>query len=89
MAFKGMNPEEGREVAQGVTEAGSQILELIDGVTQLVNSVEWVGPDYDAYRDEWNSFLSGPVAGLVNGLEAKGKELTQHAEEQDVTSNQG
>jgi uncharacterized protein YukE len=88
MAFKGMNPDEGREVAQGVTEAGQQILEAIDNVTNIVNAVEWVGPDYDAYRDEWNSFVGGPVAELVNGLETKGKELNQHAEQQDTTSNQ-
>ncbi|MGP9539764.1 WXG100 family type VII secretion target [Brachybacterium sp. AOP43-C2-M15] len=88
MAFKGMNPEEGREVAQAVTEAGEQILEAIDNVTSIVNSVEWVGPDYDAYRDEWNSFTGGAVAELVNGLQTKGNELTQHAEEQDTTSNQ-
>jgi len=89
MAFKGMNPDEGREVAQGVTEAGQQILETINDITTAVSSVEWVGADYEAYREEWNSFVSGAVATLVNGLEAKGKELTQHAEQQDTTSNQG
>lgn len=89
MAFKGMNPEEGREVAQGVNEAGQQILELINGATNLVNSVEWVGPDYDAYLEEWNSFVSGPVGDLVNGLADKGTQLNDHAEQQDSTSNQG
>lgn len=89
MAFKGMNPEEGREVAQGVNEAGQQILELITTATNAVNSVEWIGPDYDAFREDWNSFVSGTVAELVNGLQTKSTELTQHAEEQDSTSNQG
>lgn len=88
MAFKGMNPEEGREVAQGVSEAGQQINDVVSAVTNVVNSVEWVGPDYEAFREEWNSFVSGPVAGLVNGLSEKGQLLTQHAEEQDTTSNQ-
>ena len=88
MAFKGMNPEEGREVAQGVNEAGQQILELINGATNLVNSVEWVGPDYDTYLQEWNSFVSGPVADLVNAMADKGSELNNHAEQQDSTSNQ-
>lgn len=89
MAFKGMNPEEGREVAQGVTDAGQQILEVIDNVTGMVNSVEWIGPDYDTYRDEWNSFTGGAVGELVNALADQGRVLVQHAEQQDSTSNLG
>mgnify|MGYP001005809488 CR=1 FL=1 len=88
MAFKGMNPEEGREVAQEIIKTGEQVVEKIDVVTNLVNSVEWVGPDYDAYRDEWNSFVNGAVNNLVEALKSKGDELNQHAEEQGTTSNQ-
>ncbi|WP_422115142.1 hypothetical protein [Brachybacterium sp. UNK5269] len=88
MAFKGMNPDEGREVAQGINEAGQQVLEAIDAATTVVNSVEWVGPDYDAYRDEWNQFVSGTVDQLVQALQNKHTELNQHAEQQDATSNQ-
>jgi hypothetical protein len=88
MAFKGMNPEEGREVAQEILKAGEQVLEHIDAVTNVVNSVEWVGPDYDAYREDWNAFVNGPVSDLVEAFKVKGDELNKHAEEQDTTSNQ-
>ncbi|MFI8776851.1 hypothetical protein ACIGH6_07150, partial [Brachybacterium paraconglomeratum] len=63
-------------------------VEKVDEVTRLVTSVEWVGPDYDAYVEEWNSFVNGPVNNLVEAFSTKGDELTQHAEEQDTTSNQ-
>lgn len=88
MAFKGMNPDEGRDVALEIQKAGDQVVEKIDEVTNLVNSVEWVGPDYDAYRDEWNAFVNGAVNNLVEAFKAKGDELNKHAEEQDTTSNQ-
>ncbi|MFC7376559.1 hypothetical protein ACFQRD_14910 [Brachybacterium sp. GCM10030268] len=88
MAFKGMDPEQGREVANAIHDAGGQVLEAIDTATTLVNSVEWVGPDYDAYREEWNSFLSGPVNQLVEAFKSKQDELNRHADEQDTTSNQ-
>lgn len=87
MAFKGMNPDEGREVGSAVVEAGGRVLEIVDAVSGVVNSVEWVGPDYDAYREEWNAFLSGPVSNLQDAYKTKGDELTQHADEQDSTSN--
>ncbi|ASK64983.1 hypothetical protein CFK39_03115 [Brachybacterium avium] len=89
MAFKGMNPEEGREVAQAVSDAGQQIMEIVGDMSSVVNSVEWVGTDYDSYREDWGSFVGGGLANLVNALEEKGKALNQHAEEQDTTSNQG
>lgn len=88
MAFKGMNPDEGRDVALEIQKAGDQVVEKIDEVTNLVNSVEWVGPDYDAYRDEWNAFVNGAVNNLVEAFKAKGDELNKHAKEQDTTSNQ-
>lgn len=88
MAFKGMNPEDGREVASAVGDAGSQVLDAIDSVSSVVTSVEWVGPDYDAYLDEWNSFVSGPVTNLVDAFQRRSDLLNQHAEEQDTTSNQ-
>lgn len=89
MAFKGMNPDEGREVAQAVTDAGQQIMELVGDVSTIVNGVEWVGPDYDSYREDWSSFVSGAVDNLVTALQDKGRELNEHAEQQDSTSNQG
>jgi len=88
MAFKGMNPEEGREVAKAVSDTGEHILDVIDPLTQLVNSVEWVGPDYEAYTQDWNAFVSGPLNNLLEAFRTKGEELNTHAEEQDTTSNQ-
>src|SRR5699024_858481 len=87
MAFKGMNPEEGREVATGITEAGQQILEANDQVTAQVNGVNWVGPDYDAYQQDWNSFVSSQVSSLVDAFQAKIGRAHQHAGQQAVTSN--
>lgn len=88
MAFKGMNPDQGREVASAINDAGSQILDAINNVTSAVNSVEWIGPDYDSYQDDWNSFVSGPVSNLVDGFQRRSELMNQHAEEQDTTSNQ-
>src|SRR5699024_7901335 len=73
-----------REVATGITEAGQQILEAIDQVPAQVHGVNWVGPDYDAYQQDWNSFDSSQVSSLVDAFQAKSDELTQHAEPQEV-----
>ncbi len=89
MAFKGMNPDEGREVATALSEGARTILDTIDGVTGTVNSVEWVGPDYDGYQQDWNAFVSGAVQSLSDALDAKSTELNNNADEQDSTSDAG
>lgn len=89
MAFKGMNPDEGRETATAVKEAGQSILDAIDTVTGIVNGVDWIGPDYESYKEDWNGFVTGAVSGVNDLLVQKGGELETHAEEQDTTSNNG
>ena len=88
MAFKGMNPEEGREVAQAVNDAGQKIMEIVGDMTPVVNGVEWVGPDYESYKEEWSTFIGNVLEPLVSGLQEKGKALEQHASQQEETSNQ-
>ncbi len=89
MAFKGMDPGEGNEIAQAVTQSGEQILEVVGDMTTIINSVAWEGPDDDGCEEEWNSFIGGPLSNLVEALQQKGKELSQHAEEQEQESNNG
>lgn len=88
MAFKGMNPDEGRETASLVKEATTTIGDLANQVGNQINSVEWIGPDYDAYLSEWQSFYSSQVTALMDLYTARADILTQHADEQDDTSNQ-
>lgn len=87
MAFKGMNPDEGREAAAVVKEAGGAVSDAVDSVTSQVMGIEWVGPDYDAFTNDWNGFVSAQVSALSEAYTAKGEELNKHADEQDETSN--
>lgn len=89
MAFKGMDPEAGRETANLVKEAASVLNDLHDQTNSEVMSVAWVGPDYDNFTNDWSSYLSGAVQTLHDAYTAKAEELTKHADEQDETSNQG
>lgn len=88
MAFKGMNPDQGREVAETIKQAGTSTQEIFETLTGLVQGIEWVGPDADTYKGDWNGFTGGVVASLTDLYATKGEELNQHAEEQDDTSNQ-
>ncbi|MGY5765867.1 WXG100 family type VII secretion target [Brachybacterium sp. DNPG3] len=84
-----MNSDEGREVATALSEGSRTILDTIDGVTGTVNGVEWIGPDYDTFQEDWNAFVTGAVQALVDALDTKSTDLTANADEQDRTSNLG
>ena len=86
MNFQGMDTEVGKELASDIKTAASEFVELYDNVTSTVNGVEWQGPDYDQYRDDWQSFISGPLSNLGELLTAMADELQADADEQDDTS---
>lgn len=88
MAFKGMNPDQGREVAESIKQAGTQTQEAFETLTGQVQGVEWVGPDADTFKSDWSSFVGGIVAQVTDAYSTKSTDLTHQAEEQDDTSNQ-
>lgn len=89
MSFKGMDPDQGREVAQAIKTAGTQTAELFQTVSATVQGVDWVGPDAENFKSDWTSFVSGVVHTVEQLYNTKSQELEKNAEEQDDTSNQG
>jgi uncharacterized protein YukE len=87
MAFKGMDPEQGRDVAQAIKQAGEKIKGTFADLNTVVSGVEWEGPDADAYKEDWTSFFTQRVDGVVEQFATRSKDLDEQAEEQDTTSN--
>ncbi|MDO5662000.1 MAG: hypothetical protein Q4G40_04840 [Brachybacterium sp.] len=88
MAFKGMNPDEGREVASFVRDTGNKINESANAVKGIVDGLEWVGPDADSFKEEFNAFVSQAVASLVDAYSSQSDILNADADEQEQTSAQ-
>ncbi|MCS6711084.1 hypothetical protein JSY14_03280 [Brachybacterium sp. EF45031] len=84
-----MVAEDGHDVATKVTQAGDRVSEAIQGLTQIVEGVQWVGPDADTYKEDWGAFVNGDVAKLVEAFTTFGQTLERHATEQDDTSQNG
>ena len=52
-----------------------------------MTSVDWLGPDYDGFREDWSAFCSGAVNALVEGFQRRSDALSTHADQQDTTSD--
>lgn len=87
MTFFGADTEQLREMSSRTTHAAARIDELLGELSTLVASVDWVGPDADAYRDRWASEAWAPGTRASIKLEERGTQLDEEADEQDRASD--
>lgn len=68
--------------------AEAVVLELmLPPLTQKLESAPWVGPDRDAFVDEWKSVHFGPLNELIASLRDAAAKAKHHLEEQQRASN--
>lgn len=87
MAFKGMDPDQGRQVASQIEKAGHEIEQLFTQLTSQVKGVQWEGPDFHHFTAEWDQFINSRVHHVQEEFAKKATDLKHQAEEQDSTSN--
>lgn len=87
MSFKGMDPDQARDVAKDVTQAGEKIKQAFENLDGTVQGIEWKGPDADTFKDDWRNFQTSEVSGVAEQFKTQGDTLTNQADEQDETSN--
>lgn len=87
MSFKGMDPEAGRNVAKQIQQAGQKIEHIFQELKTAAHGTDWVGPDADHFKSDFDGFMNGTGKHLSDAFTKKGTELQKQAEEQDQTSN--
>lgn len=85
--FYGGDTEQMREQSTACTGGAQRLAELLATAGSLVASVEWQGPDADAFRERWHSDAEATGRSAADLLERLAHELEQHAEEQDEASS--
>lgn len=87
--FFGADTEALRDYAQRVQTGSGRLVELRDGLSSQLASVAWVGPDADAFRDDFAGRVSALFDQVGSDLQRRRTELATHAEEQDEVSSVG
>ena len=75
-----------RDYAQRVQTGSGRLLELRSSLATQVGSVEWIGPDADAFRSDFSSRISALFDQIGGDLDRRRADLETHAEEQDEAS---
>lgn len=78
-----------RDHAERVRAGSGRLADLRAQLASRVHSVEWVGPDAEAFRDEFTGRVSGLFARAAEELDSQHAQLMGHAEEQDHASGRG
>lgn len=89
MSFQGMDTEQVTGQSEALARAAQRLEGLLGELDGSVRSVAWVGPDADAFREQWGSTRREGESLVMPGLEDRSRELQQHVEEQDRASEDG
>ncbi len=87
--FFGADTEALRAYAGRVHTGSGRLTELRESLSAQITSLQWVGPDADAFRADFSGRLSGLFAQARHDLERRRADLETHAEEQDAASGVG
>ena len=85
--FYGADTEQLREQAGACLRGSGTLRDLIGSTSALVGSVEWTGPDADAFRERWQSVVRAQLTERADALRARADDLQAQAEEQDGASD--
>ena len=84
--FYGADTEQVEAYSRAVLRGSERIAAAIDGAGSRVHTMEWVGPDADAFRSRWAELCGRQIPAVLDLLRARAQEAAAHAEEQDLAS---
>ena len=87
--FWGADTEALRRLSGSIGSGGEQLDDLAARLSVLIDSVDWIGPDADTFRADWSGQVRPGLVECIVQLDERGRELDQHAEEQDEVSAAG
>lgn len=85
MTFLGANTEHLRDIGRSIHQATGRLDNLLTAIADASRSVQWSGPDADAFREEVQAIYHRGTA-VSSMLQERSAQLKQHAVEQDVAS---
>lgn len=87
--FYGADTEQVEAYSRAVLRGSERIAAAIDAAGSRVHTMEWVGPDADAFRSRWAELCGRQIPAVLDLLRARAQEAAAHAEEQDLASADG
>ncbi len=88
MAIIGMDIEAVRQLAGQMDAQAEQIAQLEAGLTQAIESTEWVGPDRDRFVGDWQGNHAAQLRAVAQSLRDAATAARNNAQQQADASGQ-
>lgn len=86
MALFGQDIDQVRQLAGQLNAKAGDIESVISQLTSAVNSVQWMGPDAERFRSDWQGQHVPQLRQVVNALQNASQHATRNANEQQQAS---
>ncbi len=86
MSMIGMNVDDVRSLASQLTSSANEIQNIVNQLTGKIHSTNWVGTDYQAFLNEWQSTYVPSLTSVMHGLEDAASKANQEAAQQEAAS---
>jgi uncharacterized protein YukE len=83
----GMNVDDVRGLAGQLTSSAQQIQDIVNQLTAKVHSTNWVGNDYQAFLNEWQSTYVPSLNSVAHSLEDAANKAYQEVAQQEAAAN--
>ncbi|MET1089368.1 MAG: hypothetical protein ABWY04_19975 [Arthrobacter sp.] len=86
MAIWGADVDQLRQLGNKLKSGASEIEAQRSTLTKALDSVNWLGPDADKFKGEWQSTHATLLTKVAEALREAGTKATQNAEQQTQAS---
>lgn len=86
-SFTGMDIAQVRNLSTQLKSKADEIRNIMNQLTNALQSAQWVGPDRERFVGEWQSQHCSALNNVIQGLEAASQTANKNAQEQEAASN--
>lgn len=86
MALYGQDIDQVRQLGTQLNSKASDIESVISQLTSAVNSVQWMGPDAERFKSDWEGQHVRQLRQVVSALQKASQDASRNATEQQQAS---
>jgi uncharacterized protein YukE len=86
MALFGQDIEQVQQLSVQLNSKADEIQNVISALSSAVSSVQWMGPDAERFKSEWQSTHVSQLRQVVEALRTASQNARKNAQEQQTAS---
>jgi uncharacterized protein YukE len=87
MAMYGQDIEQVQNLSSQLNAKADDIQNVITQLSSAISSVQWMGPDADRFRSDWQSQHTAQLKAVVSALRTASQNAKRNAQEQQTASS--